>query len=370
MFSLPYLCIPSMPIRQVLMLEVQIKQKLKDITLDIAFCSSHKRVVLFGPSGAGKSTILKMIAGFMSPKEGLIKLGNLLYLDSTKGINVEINRRKVGYLPQDYVLFPNMNIKKNLLYGRKFLDKREVDKNIAILLDKLEIRDLLENYPETLSGGQKQRVALARALFAKPSILLLDEPFSALHSSIRDDLRDLVINIIEEFNLRAILVTHDLDEAYVFGEDIVIIDNGKLVESGVKEEIFKKPKRIDTVKLLNIKNIWKIKEVKENTIITEAGLIFTVDQSKSGKYVAISPESVMIMREDKLVDKKYGDNIFSAIITNIKFYERYVKVECLEEGSSSFFNINLPIYVVEKLNLYKGKKLRVAIDKKDFILCN
>ena len=138
----------------------------------------------------------------------------------------------------------------------------------------------------------------------------------------------------------------------------------------MKEEIFKKPKRIDTVKLLNIKNIWKIKEVKENTIITEAGLIFTVDQSKSGKYVAISPESVMIMREDKLVDKKYGDNIFSAIITNIKFYERYVKVECLEEGSSSFFNINLPIYVVEKLNLYKGKKLRVAIDKKDFILCN
>ena len=352
------------------MLEVCIKQKLKDITLDMAFCSSHKRVVLFGPSGAGKSTILKMIAGFMSPKEGFVKVRNRLYFDSANRINIAINSRKVGYLPQDYVLFPNMNIKRNLFYGRKFLDRREDNEEIELLLDKLEIRELLGNYPETLSGGQKQRVALARALLAKPTILLLDEPFSALHTPIRDNLRDLVVNIIEEFNLPTILVTHDLDEAYIFGEKIIIIDNGKLVEDGMKEEIFKKPKYIKTVKLLNIKNIWKIKEVKEDRVITEVGLVFKVDQSKLGKYVAINPESVMIMRDDKIIDKKYGDNIFSAMITSIKFYERYVKVECLEEETSSFFLINLPIYVVEKLDLFKGKKLRVAIDKKDLILCN
>lgn len=352
------------------MLEVSIKKKLKDITLDISFKSNHKRIVLFGPSGAGKSSILKIISGFINPKEGYIRVENNIFFDSKKKVNLNISKRKVGYLPQDYVLFPNMNIKQNLFYGSKFLNNPENDSTVEPLIDKLEIRELLHNFPGTLSGGQKQRVALARALLSKPSILLLDEPFSALHTSIRDSLRELVINITEEFNLMSILVTHDLDEAFIFGEKIIIISNGKIIEDGIKEKIFKRPEYIDTIKLLNIKNYWAIKEIKDHTIVTEAGLKFTIDVEKEAKYVAVRPENIMILREEKGVNKKYGDNIFSGTITNIKQYEHFAKVEFLEELISSFFVINLPIYVITKLNLFKGKQIKIAIDKKDFILCN
>jgi molybdate transport system ATP-binding protein len=335
------------------MLDVLIKTKLKDITLDVSFYSEHKRIVIFGPSGAGKSTILKIIAGFMNPKEGYIRVGNIIYFDSEKKINLNINKRKVGYLPQDYVLFPNMNIKQNLFYGSKFINNHEDNYTVELLIDKLQIGELLNNFPQTLSGGQKQRVALARALFAKPSILLLDEPFSALHTSIRDSLRELVINITEEFNLMSILVTHDLDEAFNFGEKIIMIYNGKIIEEGRKEKIFNKPESINTVKLLNIKNFWKVKERKENIISTETGLVFTIDVNKWSNYVAVKPESIMILREDKPINKKYDNNIFSGTITNIKYYEHFVKVEFLEELTTSFFIINLPSYVIAKLDLFE-----------------
>ena len=352
------------------MLEVSVNKKLKDITLDISFKSELKRIVLFGPSGAGKSSILKIIAGFMNPKEGYIRVENNIYFDSRKKINVNISKRKVGYLPQDYMLFPNMNIKQNLFYGRKFLNNPGDNNTVESLIDKLEIRELLNNFPATLSGGQKQRVALARALLIKPSILLLDEPFSALHTSIRDSLRELVINITEEFNLSAVFVTHDLDEAFIFGKKIIMISGGKIIEDGIKEKIFKKPEYIDTIKLLNIKNFWAIKETIENTIITAADLKFTIDINRRANYVAVRPENIMILREEKAVNKKYGNNIFSGTITNIKNYEHFAKVEFLEELTLSFFIINLPVYVITKLNLFKGKQIKIAIDKKDFILCN
>jgi molybdate transport system ATP-binding protein len=352
------------------MIRVLIKKKLKDIMLDVLFESTQKRVVLFGPSGSGKSSILKMITGFMKPKEGYINIRGNTFFDSKNKINISINKRKIGYLPQNYVLFPNMNIRDNIFYGCKFLDYIKDNNVFDAIIEKLEVRELFLNYPETLSGGQKQRVALARALFINPSILLLDEPFSALHTSIRDSLRELVIDISDEFDLPAILVTHDLDEAYVFGEWVIIIDNGKVIEQGTKDDIFKRPECIDTIKLLNIKNFWKIKERKGSTIITESGLKFTIDEKRDAVYIAVRPENIMILRENKPVTAKYDENIFRGKITKMTKLEHFAKIEFLEESTLTFIIISLPLYVITKLQLYEGKIIKVAIDKKDFILCN
>ena len=119
-----------------------------------------------------------------------------------------------------------------------------------------------------------------------------------------------------------------------------------------------------------MKNIWKIKGIDDDTVITEAGLTFKVDLPIKAKYIAVRADNIMIMRTDRPIAVKYSDNNFSAMITNIRFYEHFVKLECLEESALTFFYINIPPYVVEKLNLCKSKRLRVAIDKKNFILCN
>ncbi|MBP9489911.1 MAG: ATP-binding cassette domain-containing protein [Aliarcobacter sp.] len=191
--------------------------------------------VLFGKSGAGKSTILKMIAGLMEPSNGRIIINDEIWFDKNKKINLTPQKRKVGFVFQDYALFPNMSVKENLEYA---LDDKKKKSKVDEILEITELTALAKEKPQTLSGGQSQRVALARALVREPKILLLDEPLSALDFAMRTKLQDELIRIQQYFKLSTILVSHDISEVYKLANYVLELEEGQIKKQGTASEIF------------------------------------------------------------------------------------------------------------------------------------
>lgn len=210
------------------MLQVKITKKLPDFTLDVAFTMKNSILVLFGPSGCGKTTTLRCIAGLAKPDQGTIILKNQLLFSADRKVFLPPRKRKVGYMFQDYALFPHYNVQKNILYGAEQNDNGQV--NCANLMKTFRISHLAERYPALLSGGEKQRVALARALMAEPEVLLLDEPFSALGDDMRAELQQELITIRKLWDIPLIIVTHNLKEAELLGDEIIFMDKGSIID--------------------------------------------------------------------------------------------------------------------------------------------
>lgn len=353
------------------MVEVSVTKSFKNIYFNFSFLSSKNRLVLFGPSGAGKSTILKMVAGFIKPDSGRIVVSGNYFFDAERKVNIPINMRNVGYMSQEYTLFPNITVEENILYGIKVQRRKYREKDIKEIIEKLGLNEKLNDYPHNISGGQRQRAALARLLLVKPSIMLLDEPFSSLNAHLREDLRQLVYDIVSEMDIPAVFVTHDIDEAYIFADEIVVVDNQRIIEYGMKDKIFKNPDSVHTAVLLNIKNIWEIEKIEKNIVKISGGLEFNLDKKIDNSYsfMAIRAENIMIIREDIPVNAKYNKNIFTGIVKQILFKEHTIDIVLIIENSLNIFHINIPNYVFTKLSLLTGKKIRVAIDEKYFIFC-
>jgi len=224
------------------MIHVSLSKKLQsasgEMLLDVNFTvEKQKFVTLYGKSGAGKTSILKMIAGIFLPDDGFIKVGDEEWFNKQKGINLKPQKRNLGYLFQEYSLFPNMTVRENL----KFALKKGQDKNIVKdLIEIVDLGNLQFRKPDTLSGGQKQRVALARALVQKPKILLLDEPLSALDQEMRIKLQQYIIQVHREFKLTTILISHDISEIIKMSDCLIEIDEGKLKSKGLPTEVFTK----------------------------------------------------------------------------------------------------------------------------------
>lgn len=208
------------------MLNVQVRKKLWDFTLDIQFSVGTETLVLFGPSGCGKTTILRCIAGITKPDEGNIIFDNQVFYCSQTKKFLPPRIRQVGYMFQEYALFPHMNVKKNIWYGVKHSTEQSKELYNK-LISLLKIEHLSYRYTSKLSGGEKQRVALARALMAEPKILLLDEPLSALDNETRFELQAELKKMQGLWNIPFILVTHDSDEAKALGDEIVFLKKAR-----------------------------------------------------------------------------------------------------------------------------------------------
>jgi len=209
------------------------------IALDIeltqgAFCLKAKvdldaRIAaLFGPSGAGKTTTLDAIAGLRTPARGTIAIGGRVLFASARGINVPAHHRHVGYVPQDVALFPHMNVRRNLLYGRHPGVSPELDRVVGML----EIDRLLDRRVTDLSGGEKQRVALGRALMSGPSLLLLDEPLAAVDVPLRRRIRPYLQRVRDDLQIPIVYVSHDREEIEALADVVVRLDAGRVVDVG------------------------------------------------------------------------------------------------------------------------------------------
>lgn len=201
---------------------VNINKKLNHFTLDLDFELGKEILVIQGESGSGKTTTLNIISGLMKPDRGYIKLNNSILVDTKNKISEKVQNRKIGYVFQDFALFPNMTVKKNI----KFAIKDE--KIYTEIINLLKIEHLLNNYPAEISGGEKQRVALARTLVTRPELLLLDEPFSALDSKLKNKLYTEFKSIIENLNIPVILITHNENEAEILGDRLLYLKNGRI----------------------------------------------------------------------------------------------------------------------------------------------
>ena len=248
-------------------LEVHIEKKLDGFTLRADFAAGNSSTALLGASGCGKSMTLRCIAGIVKPDRGRILLDGRVLFDSEKRIDLPPQQRGVGLLFQNYALFPNMTVEQNLLCGLK-AEKDPAARRTACaeMLKAMRLESLAKRYPAQLSGGQQQRTALARILVGKPRILMLDEPFSALDSYLREEVEGEVGSLLANFAGTALLVTHNRDEAYRLCRDMIILNEGQVLRTGATKEVFADPGSIAAARLTGCKNILPCTRVDAHSV--------------------------------------------------------------------------------------------------------
>ncbi|MFV0531819.1 MAG: ABC transporter ATP-binding protein [Flavobacteriales bacterium] len=226
------------------MIRIELQKKLTaahgTMLLDVVMnIKQGQLVTLYGKSGAGKTSILRMFAGLLQADQGFISIQDKIWLDTQKKINLKPQQRKIGFVFQDYALFPNMTVKENLLFA---LEKKQDKQIIHELIEMIELGNLQHKKPETLSGGQKQRVALARALVRKPQILMLDEPLSALDIDMRIKLQNYILKVHKQYGLTTLLISHELGEIIKMSDYVFILDGGKIIRQASPFELFTQKK--------------------------------------------------------------------------------------------------------------------------------
>jgi len=305
------------------------KKKGKDpvFVLDAQFEAGNELVVLFGRSGCGKTTTLQCISGLLKPNGGKIIVNDTTYFNCHTDINLSVQERGLGYVFQNYALFPHMDVKRNIAYGLNGWPEEDMDKRVEEMLDLLHIKGLEENYPSQLSGGQKQRVALARALAPKPDILLLDEPFSALDMVVRMKLRDKIKEIQRELGIPVIFITHNHVEAFTIADRIIIFHNGRVQQNGTPEEVFYHPENKHVAELVGVNNIFENANIlQENdageTLILQSGKLRVVVNKSCLKETdrtswGIRPENIRIFPADSNEVSVKDENTFEANVKSI-----------------------------------------------------
>ncbi len=244
-------------------LEVDIEKKLGRFHLRSSFTVEGGTFALLGASGCGKTMTLKCIAGIERPDRGRIVLGDRVVFDSEKKLCLPARERRVGYLFQNYALFPNMTVRQNIYCAAN--DRKYADE----LIKRFCIEDVSEQYPSELSGGQSQRTALARMLVTQPQVLLLDEPFSALDNHMRTRMEHVILDILDEYKGPSVLVTHDRNEAYRMAERIGVMEAGAIVEQKPKREFFDSPGSVAAARLTGCKNISRVSRVDDDTVYAQ-----------------------------------------------------------------------------------------------------
>ncbi|NTW83123.1 MAG: ATP-binding cassette domain-containing protein [Chlorobiaceae bacterium] len=221
------------------MIRLEVTKKLSgsegyfDLSLNLSILPGTLQTI-YGKSGSGKTTLLRILAGLVKPERGYIEVNGKVWFDSDARINLPPQKRKIGFVFQDYSLFPTMTVWENLLFAQ---EKRN-DGKVRELLELTGLLALKDRFPSSISGGQQQRVALARAVLREPEILLLDEPLSALDQKTRTNLQDEILNFHKQFNLTTLLVSHDKQEVFKLSDKVTILEMGQVVRNGTAPEVF------------------------------------------------------------------------------------------------------------------------------------
>jgi molybdate transport system ATP-binding protein len=224
-------------------------------SLDLEFQAAAGVTVLFGPSGSGKTLTLEAIAGFARPDEGRILLDDEILFDAASGVHLPPQARNCGYVFQNYALFPNMTLRQNLEFAAERRPRLERHRRVNEMLDRFRIGEAAGRRPHEVSGGQRQRCSIARALIGAPRLLLLDEPAQGLDAPLRAEFYETLRQVRQDFKTPMLLVTHDLDESFELGEEMLILRDGRIVQSGTPAAILDQPANLDVARLLGKFNL-------------------------------------------------------------------------------------------------------------------
>lgn len=289
-----------------------ITKRLGSFTLDVAWTAGAGVAVLFGPSGAGKSLTLRCLAGLERPDAGRIVVNGRVFFDSKTGVDLPPHHRRIGYVFQGYALFPHLSVGKNIAFGLRDRPRAERQRRSKEVIERLGLGGLERRLPRELSGGQQQRVALGRALAVDPDLLLLDEPLSALDAPLRRQLRDDLERTLRDWGKPAVLVTHDLSEAYQLADRVVVYDQGRVIQASSKTEFLWQPSSERVARLIGLRNVLLGKVAKASSDRIQLhwrGQVLEAVNSPARAYLPpagasiaffIRPEYVRLIRKDRM----------------------------------------------------------------------
>ncbi|MBS5132908.1 MAG: ATP-binding cassette domain-containing protein [Lachnospiraceae bacterium] len=356
-------------------LEVRIKKQFPDFLLDVEFQTEEEIFGVLGESGCGKSLTLKCIAGIERPDQGRIVLNGRELFDSKKGINLPARERKIGYLFQEYALFPNMTVEENIAVGIKEKKKGEKKKKIHDYIQKFFLEGLEKKHPSSLSGGQKQRVAIARMLAAEPELILLDEPFSAVDSYLKWKLEQMLLEWLEEVQVTTLLVSHNRDEVYRLCDRMGIIHKGHMEVCGKKQEIFQNPGTVSAAILTGCKNIARIATITEGRAeIADWGVLLPLPDPKISMgdvftHVGIRAHDIRMLPSDEdgrrgLEDSKNTEELIAVLPAVVErkiegpFDDIYVLRLAMQKDTDMAFRVEIArnegAVFIEKQNVKLG----------------
>ncbi|MCX7779551.1 MAG: ATP-binding cassette domain-containing protein [Negativicutes bacterium] len=257
------------------MLEVKISKRLGNFILHADFQAGNEILGVLGPSGCGKSVTLRCIAGIETPDDGHIAVNARTLFAAARRINIPSRLRKVGYVFQNYALFPHLTVKQNIAFGLKDMAKDEKEYRVHAMLKTIRMEGYAQHLPAQLSGGQQQRVSLARTLITRPDVLLLDEPFSALDNHIKRHLENELLEIIRaSYNGTVLLVTHNIEEAHRLCDRILVYENGKTVQIGDKHEVTERPATAEVARVVGCHNLLYANILhKDGRLIAQCGAL-------------------------------------------------------------------------------------------------
>ena len=357
------------------MLNIRLRKRLENFTLELELAAPPGVTALFGPSGAGKSMTMACLAGLTRPDAGRITLNGSVLFDSEKNINLPPQRRAVGYVMQDYLLFPHLSIAQNIAFGLTGLSRSEKSRVIEESLQRVGLAGFEQRRPNELSGGQQQRVALARALVTRPRVLLLDEPFSALDSPTRALLRRDLLRLRTELGIPALFVTHDLAEAYLLADQIAVIEAGRLLQLGPPEAVVYHPASRTVAELTGGGNFFSGRVIANNsaeTIIQVGPVQLTAPPApvKPGDpvHLSIRAERMMLIRKDAPVGPARENEVQGCIVNeltdgfNHTLFFRLAEGQRLRAGGYDL-EIMLPTYVYERLGVANDKSWSATIKR-------
>jgi molybdate transport system ATP-binding protein len=318
--------------------------------------------VLFGPSGAGKTTVLRCIAGLERPGAGQIRLRGEQWFDAKSQIFLPPQRRDVGFLSQDYTLFPHLTVTQNVGYGLGRLTRPMRDQRVGGLLEMLGLSGLGSRYPRELSGGEQQRVALARAVARKPKLLLLDEPLSALDAPTRASLREELRCWLLDMGVPALVVTHDLAEALALGDTLVVMDQGQMCQTGSPPEVAARPASLAVARIVGMDTIVPgtvISSANGRSVVQLQGThLVARGTCVQGKQVHVCIRAGDVRLAQSAGDRPPVDNQIPAIVETVARESQFVRVTVNCEFPLSAL---VPLHAVAGLDIVVGKPLVAQI---------
>ncbi len=330
---------------------------LKGIDLNVEEQRCH---AIIGPTGCGKTTLLETVIGLRKPTRGEI------WLHGKEISSLPVESRGISYLPQDLALFPHLNVRKNINYGARVCKAkdRKPDALVSGLIERLGVAHLLERSVHNLSGGERQRVALIRAMATGNKYLLLDEPLSSLHEAMKKELWLLIKKLQKQYGLTIIMVTHDLEEAFFLGDTISVMIDGRIYQTGTKDEVYRFPATLEVAGFFGIRNLYEaevINSAKEGVIVRckdlNVDLNLTTDKftglQNKEVTIGIRAEDVMFYRPD--LKRQDQDNTITGTIAEIFRKGATTAVYFVPNGTQKNIEIELPDYAMQKLNLAQGQ---------------